>query len=325
MTDLSGRRVQVNGVGLHVSQQGSGPLVLLCHGWPETAHAWRHQLPALAAQGYHAAAPDMRGFGRSDSPDRVEAFSLLHLVGDLVGLVAALGHTRAALVGHDWGAIVCWGAALLRPDVFHAVAGLSVPPLPRGSRNPIELLRGKGRADSYLVHFQQPDTPEQELERDVGDTLRRIYYSASAEGASQGIWQMTVTPDGGLLGGTQAPSVLPAWLGEEDLAVAVQAFTASGFRGGLNWYRNLARNWELTAPWHGLRIRVPALFVAGRQDTVVAAMQEADLHKLLGLSLADLRGLLLLDGCGHWVQQEKPAEVNRALVDFLAQVHQLAP
>ncbi len=318
MPDTTQRDITVNGVRLRVSEQGEGPLVLLCHGWPETAHSWRSQLAALAAAGYHAVAPDMRGFGASDAPEDVQAYSLLHLVGDMVGLVAALGAPEAAIVGHDWGANVAWTSALLRPDLFRAVAALSVPYRARGPAPPLAMLRAAGLHDFYWLYFQRPGVAEAEFERDPAATLRRI-LGARGFGRSRDPSQaLMVHAGGGFLDLVPEPVQLPAWLDQADLDVMVDAYRRSGFRGGLNYYRNLDRNWELLAPWQGATIRQPALFIAGTRDAVITSdigRRGLEAHPK---TVPGLRRTVMIEGAGHWIQQERPQEVNAALLEFLS-------
>ncbi len=317
MPETTQRDITVNGVRLRVSEQGEGPLVLLCHGWPELAHSWRSQLPALAAAGYHAVAPDMRGFGASDAPEDVQAYSLLHLVGDMVGLVAALGAQEAVIVGHDWGANVAWNCALLRPDLFPAVAALSVPYRPRGPAAPLATLRAAGLHDFYWLYFQQPGIAEAEFERDPAATLRRI-LGARGFGRSRDANQTLVIPaGGGFLDLAPEPVQLPPWLPEANLAVMIDAYRRSGFRGGLNYYRNLDRNWELLAPWQGVTIRQPALFIAGTRDAVITSDMGRRGLEAHPKTVPGLRRTVMIEGAGHWIQQERPQEVNAALLAFL--------
>jgi pimeloyl-ACP methyl ester carboxylesterase len=313
---LSHRLVETNGIRMRIAEQGSGPTVVLCHGFPESWYSWRHQLPALAAAGYHAVAPDMRGFGGTDRPDAVEQYTQLHHVGDMVGLLDALGVERAAIVGHDWGAPVAWHAGLLRPDRFPAVAALSVPYSPRGSTRPTEgLARAAGGHFMYMLYFQAPGVAEAELERDVRDTIRRVLYGVSGDAGDAAAWRVPRPPGSTFLGDMPAPPRLPPWLREEDVDFYTAEFTRTGFRGGLNWYRNLDRTWELMAAWQGAPVTVPALFVAGERDPVIAR-RRSDLPRLRE-AVPALRQSLILPGCGHWTQQERPAEVNAALLDFL--------
>jgi pimeloyl-ACP methyl ester carboxylesterase len=310
------RTVAVNGIELFIREQGEGPLVLLCHGWPELSYSWRHQIAAIAAAGFRVVAPDMRGFGRSSAPQAVEAYSIFDLVGDMVALVAELKETRATIIGHDWGAPVAWHAAMFRPDLFTAVAGLSVPPAFRGRGRPLETLRQNGITNFYWQYFQKPGVAEAELERDVGITVRTIL----AGGFSDPARSLFIREGGGFLGNPKADRPLPDWIGETELAYFVETYRKSGFRGGLNWYRNIDTNWEKTAPWHGAQIQQPSLFIAGSKDPVISDAMSGRQLAAIERVLPNLKGKLIIDGAGHWIQQEKPAEVNAALIDFLKQV-----
>jgi pimeloyl-ACP methyl ester carboxylesterase len=322
------RTIAANGIKLHVAEQGTGPLVVLCHGFPESWYSWRHQLTALAEAGYRAVAPDMRGYGESERPETIDQYTLLHLVGDMVGLVDALGEETAVIVGHDWGAPVAWHAALLRPDRFRAVAGLSVPFRARTPVRPTTVMPQDDRALFYQLYFQTPGVAEAELDRDPRLSIRRLMYGASGDVAADagGAWLSRpvvgmVDRRTGLLAALPEPAVLPAWLSEGDLDAYAAAFARDGdrggFRGGLNWYRNIDRNWELLAPFAGARVTVPALYVAGERDLVVRFPGADKMLAALPTLVPDLRRHVTLPGCGHWTQQERPAEVNAALIAFL--------
>ncbi|MEY4882214.1 MAG: hypothetical protein RIS34_68 [Pseudomonadota bacterium] len=306
----------VNGITLRVAVQGSGPLVLFCHGWPESWYSWRHQLAALATAGYRAVAPDMRGFGGSGAPYDIDQYTMLHLVGDMVELVGALGETRAVIVGHDWGAPVAWHAALLRPDLFRAVVGMSVPFSPPGRVELLAALKKQGIDTFYMQYFQEPGVAEAEFEKDVQTTLRRIYFSGSGD-APEGTTFSILKPGQGFLASTVDPETLPPWLGPDDLAYYTGEFKRTGFRGGLNWYRNLKRSWELLAPWRGCVIHQPSLFIAGAKDGVLKfpASQSQIAH--YPRTLPGLRGCHILEGAGHWIQNERAAAVNTLLLAFL--------
>ena len=244
------RPIAVNAITLHIAEAGSGPLVLLCHGWPELWYSWRHQLPALAAAGFHVVAPDMRGFGGSDAPAPVDRFTLLDNVADMVALVGALGEKQAVIIGHDWGAPVAWHAALLRPDIFHAVAGLSIPYQPPGGMALTERMRRAGVEGFYQLYFQKPGVAEAELEADVEASLRKFYWSLGGEAQSIRTYKAVVPKGGGLLDTClDCGDALPAWLTRADLDVFVAAYRQAGFRGGLNWYRNIDANAQLLLPW----------------------------------------------------------------------------
>lgn len=322
MVEIRERSIQSNGLPLHVLEAGEGPLVLLIHGWPELAHSWRHQLPALAEAGYRVVAPDMRGYGRSTAPESVEAYTLLHLVGDVVGLVDHYREERAVVVGHDWGAIVAWGAAQLRPQRFRGVCGMSVPFVPRMPVRPTELMKAMaGDRFVYILYFQEPGRAEAELEADVRTSLRKIFYTASASLPEDHVFDLNLPKTARFLDPMVDPEKLPAWLSEADLDVYVEAFTRTGFRGGLNYYRNLDRNWELLGAWLGAKVEIPALFIGGARDLVVTGPPGGAGNPMLAAMPAfvpDLRGQVLVENAGHWNQQENPEGTNRALLDFLA-------
>ena len=308
--------LQVNGIRMRIATQGSGPLVLFCHGWPESWYSWRHQLAAVAAAGYRAVAPDMRGYGGTDAPDDVARYTLLHLVGDMVALVKALGETRAVIVGHDWGAPVAWNSALLRPDLFHAVVGMSVPFSPPGPIDFLTALKKQGIETFYMQYFQTPGVAEAEFERDIEASIRRIHFSGSGDAPERATFGL-VAPGKGFLDGTVDPQTLPAWMSAEDIAYYAGEFTRAGFRGGLNWYRNLTRSWELLAPWRGCIIRQPSMFIAGARDGVLKFPASRKQIDDFPTTLPALRGCHILEGAGHWVQRERADDVNRLLLEFL--------
>ncbi|MBN9517860.1 alpha/beta hydrolase [bacterium] len=321
MTAITHRFVQTNGIRIHVAGAGSGPLVVLLHGFPEGWYSWRHQLAALAAAGYHAVAPDQRGYGRTDRPDAVEAYDILTLTADVVGLVHELGAETAVVVGHDWGAPVAWHSALLRPDVFRAVGLLSVPYLPRawGEPRPTEAMRAlAGEGQFYQLYFQEPGRAEAELEADVRRAVTMFLYAASGDAPPEKRWRFLFGRDERLLDTGGMPDRMPDWLTEADLNHFTDEFTRTGFRGALNWYRNIDRMWETTRFLCGAKLRQPALFAAGEQDAVVAMYRAA--VEALPATVPDLRVNTLLPGAGHWVQQERPAEVNELLLRFLARL-----
>jgi pimeloyl-ACP methyl ester carboxylesterase len=308
----SSRTISAGGIELFVLEQGQGPLVVLCHGWPELSYSWRHQIPAIAAAGFHVVAPDMRGFGRSSAPAEIAAYSIFDNVGDMVALVTALGEKQAVIVGHDWGAPVAWHAGMFRPDMFTKVVGLSVPPPFRGRGRPLDSLREGGITDFYWQYFQTPGVAEAEFERDVALTMRLVRGRGVSDPAA-----LHITEGKGFLGNINPVEKLPDWLSEADVAYFAAAYRQSGFRGGLNWYRNIDRNWELTAPWQDAQIHQPSLFVAGSKDSVITGLIGAKRVTELERVLPNLRQKLIIDGAGHWVQQERPDEVNAALIGFL--------
>jgi pimeloyl-ACP methyl ester carboxylesterase len=308
------RFVQANGLRMHIVEAGTGPLVLLLHGFPEIASTWRHQLRALADAGYHAVAPDQRGFGKTDCPERVDAYTILHLVGDVVGLLDTLGEPHAVVVGHDWGAPVAWNAALLRPDRVRAVVGMSVPARQRTAFPPTEGMRRVFGDEYYQLRFQQPSVAERDFGPDVRGSLRTLMYAASGDAPPERRWQPA--SGGPFLSGLADPGVAPAWLDDDHLDALTAAFTRTGFRGGLSWYANLDRSWELAAAFAGMTIRQPAMFLVGDADPGYVGNRTA--IENLSNVLPGLRRTVILPGCGHWIGEERPAEVNTALVEFLA-------
>jgi pimeloyl-ACP methyl ester carboxylesterase len=313
MTEITRRRVPVNGVELEIEEAGEGPVVLLLHGFLNIGHSWRHQLRALAEAGYHAVAPDQRGYGDSSAPVGAEHYTSLHLVGDVLALLDLLGDPAPVIVGHDWGAMIAWQTALLRPDRVRGVAGVSVPYVPRGELSMLAGLRARFGDRYYMQYFQEVGPADAELARDVEATLRSVLYSGSGEAPR--LWDPVIPEGGAWLDVLPDPGRLPSWITADDFAVHVAAFSRSGFTGPLNWYRAIDLSWELMAAWRDARILVPGLFVYGVKDafpTYSMALIES-----LGSRVPDLRGVVALDGVGHWVQQEAPDAVTSALLGFL--------
>ncbi|WP_245964703.1 alpha/beta fold hydrolase [Trinickia dinghuensis] len=313
--------IETNGIRLNVAAQGAGPLVLLLHGFPETSYAWRHQLAGLSNAGFRAVAPDLRGFGLSACPMEPRLYTTLDIVGDLVGMLDALGERDAVVMGNDWGATIAWQAALLRPDRFRAVVALGVPMMGRAPIAPSQIFPLTEQAWFYTHYFSQPGQAESELERDVAATLRKLYFWASGDAGPRD--HKTPNPFGlvsrqaGLLGALPDPESLPAWLDDTGFDAFVKAFKASGFRGGLNYYRNLDRNWELQAAFNGRLIQTPALYLVGEYDTGLAI---PGMHEIIGAMpklVPNLRDSEIIPRAGHWLQQEAPDRVNAAIIDFL--------
>lgn len=310
------RNIQVNGITLRIAEAGKGPLVLLIHGWPESWYSWRHQLTALAAAGYRAVAPDMRGYGASDKPQAVEDYDIHHVTGDVASLVTALGEEKAILVGHDWGAIVSWNAMLLHPDKFSAYAAMSVPNSGRGAVSPIDAMkRGYGDNFYYILYFQEPGVAETEFDANPRGILSMLYTSPDTPTEAPTITDPKRAA-GGWIGRRGAPKELPPWLSKQDLDYYVAEFTRAGFRGGINYYRNFHRNWETTPQLTGAKIKQPVIFLAGEKDVVIAGANAERLTGQMTRVCDDFRGVTLYPGAGHWVQQERAAEISRALVDF---------
>jgi pimeloyl-ACP methyl ester carboxylesterase len=317
MAQMTHRLLDTHGIRMHIAEQGTGPLVLLLHGFPEGCYSWRHQLAALADAGYHAVAPDQRGYGQTDRPADAERYTQLHLVGDVVGLLDALGEETACVAGHDWGAIIAWSTALLRPDRVRGVMALSVPYVPRGSVSSLAAGRAAFGDGFYHNYFQQPGLAEAEFERDTRTTLRKFLYGASGE-VPQGKRLTLVLPQGErMLDHAIDPGVLPVWLTQADIDFYATAFERTGFTGGLNWYRMIETNWELMAPWHEATVLSPALFLAGDRDTVATSPRGQQQLATMQRFVPNLKATVLLPGGGHWIQQERPKEVTTAMLQFI--------
>jgi pimeloyl-ACP methyl ester carboxylesterase len=324
MPEVTHRMIETNGIRLHVAEQGEGPLVILCHGFPECWYSWRHQLPALAKAGFRAVAPDLRGYGLSDRPEGVEKYTILDDIGDIVGLVDALGARQAVIAGHDIGAAIAWQTALLRPDRFRAVIALSPPFRSRGFGDagpPTTLMPQTEDAVFYQLFFQNP-AAEAGLGRDLRLTFRYQFYTLSGDRPrSAGIGGLApgmMPRKGGFM--TDPPS-LPAWVTEADIDVYAKQYARSGFFGPLAWWRNIDRGWELMAPFAGTAVTVPALYMAGDRDFVASVFSE-DIAKQSAL-VPRLRPPIMLPGCGHWTQQERAPEVSAAMIDFLRSLQAL--
>ncbi|MER7315201.1 MULTISPECIES: alpha/beta fold hydrolase [Streptomyces] len=315
------RLVDVPGGRIHLVEQGTGPLVLLIHGFPETSYSWRHQLPVLAEAGFRAVAVDVRGYGRSSAPAAVDAYRMTSLVADNVAVLKALGEETATVVGHDWGSSIAADSALLRPDLFTAAAFLSVPYSPWNPVRPTEgFARIGGDEEFYVSYFQEPGRAEAEIEPDVRGWLAGFYTSLSAgtmPPADQG--SPFFVPAGARMRDRFARGPLPSWLTEEDLDVYSAEFERTGLTGGLNRYRNVDRDWEDLAAWDGARLTQPSLFIGGSLDSSTTWM--ADAIAAYPDTLPGLVSSHIIEGCGHWIQQERAAEVNDLLVRWLRTVH----
>ncbi len=327
MIEVEHNTIQGNGINIHYVSKGEGPLVVFCHGWPESWYSWRHQIPAVADAGFRAIAMSMRGYGGTDAPQDVGAYTINHLVGDVVAVVNALGEEDAVVVGHDWGAPVAWYSALMRPDMFQAVAALSVPfippigGLPEGvTMNDMMAQTAGPDRDYYRLFFQEPGRAEADLEADIERTMRGVLYSISGDAIANG--DLDEGWDGFFPAGQTmseqliVPDELPAWLHEDDLAFYVEEITRTGFRGGFNWYRNINTLPACLAPWVGTTIEQPAFYMGGSTDMIAGNTPEA--IEGTRAALPGLRHLEILEGAGHWLQQERPDEVNAALLEFLA-------
>ncbi len=310
--------VKTNGVELHVEEAGDkdAPAVVFLHGFPELAYSWRHQLPAIAAAGYYAVAPDQRGYGRSSRPEPITDYDIVHLTDDIVGVLDAIGKEKAVFVGHDWGSMVASHMALLHPDRSAALVNMSVPFAPRGPVGLVTMLK-QVFADQffYILYFQEPGVADADLGADAGKTMRRMLAGVKVkEGDTlEATGMSSPDPDAGFVDRLPEPDELPKWLTQEELDFYAAEFGRTGFTGGINWYRNFDRNWEITPQLDGAKVACPSYFIAGKQDPVLMMAPPG-----AGAAFqTDHRGDVLIDDAGHWVQQEKAAETNAALLEFL--------
>ena len=312
------RTVEANGIKLRIAEMGKGPLVIFLHGFPESWYSWRHQLPAVAKAGFHAVAPDLRGYGKSDKPANVDDYDIRHLTADVTGLIDALGEKTAVVVGHDWGSLVAWNAVLLHPDRFTGLVAMSVPYGGRAASSPLETMK-KTFGDNfyYILYFQEPGVAEAEFDKNPRAILSRLYLSPDSPREPPEITDPKRSA-GGWIGRMGAPKGLPSWLTQADLDYYVNEFTASGFRGGINFYRNFHRNWEITPELADRKVSQPTTFIAGDKDGVIRGATAEQLTNNMSRVVTDFRGVTLIPGVGHWVQQEKPEETNAAILAFLA-------
>ncbi|MEV4891996.1 alpha/beta hydrolase [Nonomuraea sp. NPDC055795] len=296
--------IPVNGVELEVFEAGrpnAGKPIVLCHGWPEHAFSWRHQLPALVAEGYHVIVPNQRGYGNSSRPAEVADYDLEHLSGDLIALLDHYGYEDATFVGHDWGAAVVWGLTLLHPGRVNKVINLSLPYLERGDKPWIEFMEDTLGGDFYFVHFnRRPGVADAVFDGNTSRFLRNLY------------WKNGPQPGMALIDLARAEKPLgEPVMSDGELAVFVSAFESTGFTGSINWYRNLDRNWRLLADVNPI-IQQPTLMIYGERDLVSKSERLADFVPNVEVVSLD---------CGHWIQQEKPEETNQAILEWLGQKH----
>jgi pimeloyl-ACP methyl ester carboxylesterase len=311
------RLVDTNGVRLRVVEAGEpgAPVVVLAHGFPELAYSWRHQISALAEAGFHVLAPDQRGYGGSTRPEAIEDYNIVALCDDLTGLLDDAGAEKAVIVGHDWGAMVAWHMPLLHPDRVAAVVGMSVPPVPRPQAPPTQIWREQfGENFFYILYFQEPGIAEADLGRDTSETMRRVFGGPRRPDATDAMARMLAPGPAGWVERLPDPVALADWISSDEFKHYVAEFTRTGFTGGLNWYRNFDRNWELTADVPATVITVPSLFITGSKDAV-RTFTRAD--RATEVVTGDYEELVV-DGAGHWIQQERPDEVNEALLKFLS-------
>lgn len=312
------RTIDTGEVALRCAVEGEGPLVIMVHGFPESWYSWRHQIGPVADAGFTACAVDVRGYGGSDKPQPVEAYAMERIVGDLIGLRKAMSpDAPAVLVGHDWGAPIVWNSALTHPEHFGAVAGMSVPFSGVPQRPFTEVFRehftSQGRF-FYQEYFQEPGVAEAEAEADPRDFVQRMMYSISGDVPPGDYWDKPLGAT--FLEGLPDPEPV-AWLTEDDLDFYEAEFTASGFRGPLNRYRNHEADYEWLQNWAGKRIEQPALFIGGTRDPATFLFGAIEDPVALVKMFAPRAEGHILDGVGHWTQQERPDEVNAVLIDWL--------
>tara|TARA_B100001013_G_C24607451_1_gene441669 strand:+ start:490 stop:1557 length:1068 start_codon:yes stop_codon:yes gene_type:complete len=311
--------IETNGIRMRLAEMGSdGPLVLFAHGWPESWYSWRHQLTALSEAGFRVVAPDMRGYGETDAPEEIDKYDIEQLSADMVGILDALGEETATIVGHDWGAPVASHSALIYPDRFTKLVIMSVPYTGRQDQNPLEGLKAVFQDNFFyiLYHNEQGGVAEKEYDSDPRGLLSRFYLSPDSPREEPKITDSKRSA-GGFLPRIGAAKGLPGWLKQKDLDYVVNQFEKAGFRGGVNYYRNIERNWEITVDLEDFAIKVPTLFLAGSQDMVIRGATKEMLQSSMEKSIPNLQQVILLPNIGHWVQQEAPEETNQALLNFL--------
>ena len=317
MIEPTFQMIDTNGVTLRTVVKGEGPLVILLHGWPQGWYLWRHQIEPLVAAGYRVAVPDQRGFGGSSAPPAIEDYNIREMAGDVVGLAKALGYDKFNLIGHDWGCLIAWNTALLHEHACQSVMGLSVPFWRAGHAT----IDPPGMDDRfwYIRHFQTPGVIEAELEVDIRLSLRKVYYGLSAD-APPLTWmkQLEHPRHSRFLDVMPMPAALPAWLSEDELAYAVAQYQKSGFRGPCNLYRNLPSMNALTPELENKKFSQPAAFGAGREDNVL--LYDPTWQSWFAQAFEDLRFIELIDGAGHWLQLEKPAQTTALMLRFLREV-----
>ena len=313
------RTIESNGISMRIAEAGdSGPLLLMAHGWPESWYNWRHQITFFAKNGYRVVAPDMRGYGKTDAPESPEDYDIVTLAADMVGILDALGEEKAVMVGHDWGSIVAWNTVLMHPERFNALIAMSVPYGGRPPQSPMVSWKETFADNFYyiLYHNEEGGVAEAEYDSNPYGLLSRLYLSPDSEREAPKITDPKRSA-GGWIDRLGEPKSMPDWLTEDDLAYVVNQFEDSGFRGGINYYRNFHRNWEITEHLQNTKIQVPTLFIAGTKDVVIAGANEGQLNGAMSRIAEDFRGVILIPEIGHWVQQEAPDETNQAMMEFL--------
>ena len=320
LSNLKEKYFNLNNINIYAKEIGEGPLVIMVHGWPESWYSWRHQLKPIADLGYKVLAIDVRGYGQSSKPYEVEKYDMLSLVSDIINIINKENVENAILIGHDWGAPICWSTAALHPDKIKAVIGLSVPHARRGSISNIELWRQIYKDNFfYQTYFQAEGVAEKELEKDIGSSLRKIYYWISAEGHDAKV-RTNFDKDSELLDGLIDPDPFPNWLSSNDLDFYINEFKNSGFRGPINRYRNQDRDWEKIPELSTLQIEVPSFFIGGGKDSVRKFLKGYDMYENPGKNCTNFYGKLIIEEAGHWVQQEAPQKTTDGIISFLKKI-----
>ncbi|KAK9292293.1 hypothetical protein L1049_020257 [Liquidambar formosana] len=314
METIEHRMVNINGITMHVAEKGQGPVVLFLHGFPELWYTWRHQILALASLGYRAVAPDLRGYGDTEAPASVAGYTCLHVVGDLIALIEELGEEQVFVVGHDWGAMIAWYLCLFRPDRVKAFVCLAVPFRPRNPKmKPVEAMKAFFGDDYYMCRFQEPGDIEAEIKHQgTREVLKKILTDLKPG--------PPCLPKGNAFGICPSTSItLPTWFSEEDLDYYTSKYDQKGFTGGLNYYRALDLNWELTAPWTGLQVKVPVKLIVGDLDMTYTTpgMKEYVHNGGFKRDVPFLEEVIVMEGVGHFINQERAGEINTYIYDFI--------
>ena len=304
-------------IDLEVKVQGEGPLILCVHGWPELWYSWRHQMDYFASRGYRVAAMNVRGYGGSSHPSDVESYTIKNLASDVAAVAVGLSKTPVILFGHDWGAPIAYQSAILYPEVFYAVAGLSVPYRAMSEQSLVDLWKELYKDKFfYQLYFQEPSTAETELEKDVRESLRIIYHSLSGDAPNKD-WLKEKPSNSSLLDQLDQPIAYADWLTRDDLMVYVEAFKTSGFTGPLNRYRAQSLDPQELPQVIGKRLEQATCLIAGSKDPVRHFIQGVDLYETPADFCDDYRETTIIEEAGHWVQQEAPEETNQALHAFI--------
>ena len=306
--------VKTSGIDMAVYEAGpkNGLPVVLCHGFPELAYSWRHQLPALGAAGFRAIAPDQRGYGRTSRPEKIEDYDMTHLTGDLIGLLDAMGLKDAIFVGHDWGGLVVWNLPLMHPERVRGIIGVNTPFLPRPPMDPIAAMKLRFGEDMYIVFFQKPGVADAILAKDVGRSFR--FFMRKGTTAEEFAKRPQEERNLALVKALETDeSRWPgtALLTDEEMKFFVDTYKRTGFTGGINWYRNFSRNWRLSGTLEQ-KVRVPSLMIMAEDDVVLSPAMADGMERFV----PDLEKALI-KRCGHWTQQEHPGEVNEIMIAWL--------